>query len=345
VGGTARVDDGAESVQSQESTTEDLLPRDDGEDTPADSSGEDTAEAKAESGKPQKTSAQKEVITVSDEKGRRKVEVDWNNRDQLRKYVQMAHGARKWQAERDSARTEVAKVAGEKEELQKNWNVLESAYQKQGIAGVIDLLEGKPGAHKEWEKKAIERARFLEDATPEQLEAFRAKEAAEQLRRETAQIRKENEEFRKKISEEKDTADLRSLESKLHPVFDRYRFADKLGDSNDEHMFDEMLWNSALRRLEPYEEKGLPISPELIEREFRAVASAIRKRIGSQAEKKASKAIDQKKQEATENAQAQVRSGYKQSGGAAKEARDLIDGRNLTGLLSNWKKYGSLFNK
>jgi predicted ATPase with chaperone activity len=109
-------------------------------------------------------------------------------------------------------------------------------------------------------------------------------------------------------------------------------------------MFDEMLWNTALKRLEPYEEKGLDLTPELVEREFYNVSKALRSRIGLQAEKKASKAIEQKKREATENVQSKVMSGYKTEG-AAQEARGLIDSNNLTGLLKNWGKYGSLFKK
>jgi hypothetical protein len=144
--------------------------------------------------------------------------------------------------------------------------------------------------------------------------------------------------------QEKETAELRSLESTVHPVFDRYRFADKLGDSDTEQMFDEMLWNAALKRLEPYEEKGLPITADLVEREFKSVSTALRKRINLQAEKKAAKAVEQKKREATENVQAAVSNGYRSSS-AAKEAEDLIKSGNIAGLFKGWGKYGKVFNK
>jgi hypothetical protein len=66
--------------------------------------------------------------------------------------------------------------------------------------------------------------------------------------------------------------------------------------------------------------------------------------MSAQAQKTATRAVEQKKQEATENAQAKVKSGYKVDGNKASEARDLINSGNLTGLLKNWGKYGSLFN-
>lgn len=331
--------DSDQVVTGQESTNDDLLPG--SEDAPA-----DPQNAKGTGQSPTKSDVSaKEVITVTDETGkRRKVEVDYSDRQAIKKAVEMMHGARKWQAERDQARQEVAKERTEKAELKANWNAMETAFQRGGVEGLIDLLEGKHGAYKAWEQKAIQRAKFLEQASPEEVQALEAREQATKSTRELERIRKENEEFRKQMTQTKEEADLSALSSRVTPVFDKYRFADKLGDSNDEHMFDEMLWNSALKRLEPYEEKGLEISPELVEREFRNVALAIRKRIGLQAEKKASKVIEQKKQEATENVQAKVMSGYK-TGGAAKEARDLIESRNLTGLLKNWGKYGGLFNK
>lgn len=331
-----QVDDG-QVVTTQESTDLDLLQE--SEDTPSDSRDEEPASSEAN----QETSPTKEVITISDDKGRRKVEVDFSDKDKLRKYVQMAYGARKWQAERDQARQEVAQERQEKSDLKNNWEALENAYSNKGVEGVVDLIEGRAGAYKSWMEKQLERHEFLRSASPKELEAFQAREESDLRGKELERMRRENEQFRQQMEKEREQVELRSLESQVHPVFDKYRFADKLDNADDEHMFDEMLWNSALKRLEPYEEKGLPITQELVDREFRQVAMAIRKRIGLQAEKKASKTINQKKQEATENVQAKVMSGYKTSG-TVTEARDLIQSGNLTKLLQNWGKYGKVFN-
>ena len=103
-------------------------------------------------------------------------------------------------------------------------------------------------------------------------------------------------------------------------------------------MFDEMLWQTSLKKLEEYEQKGLDISPEVIDREFRAVSSALRRRINVQAEKRASKAVDQKKQEATENVQARVKSGYT---GKSDEARlkQMISDGDTGSIFKNWSSF------
>lgn len=295
------------------------------------------AEATAKSPVP----AGKEFITVTDEKGKRKVEIDFNNKDQIKKYAQLAHGARKWQAERDQVAAKAKELEGQLSSLKSNWDVLESTYQKGGVEGLIDLLEGKPGAFREWEAARMERADFLKKASPAERELFEAKEREAVRQRELEEIRRQNEDFKKSVQAEREAAELKSLESTVHPVFDRYRFADKLGDSDTEQMFDEMLWNTALKRLEPYEEKGL-LTSDLVEKEFKTVAVSLRKRINVQAEKRAAKAVEQKKQEATENVQAAVSSGYR-SNDLSKEAMDLARQGNLTALFKGWSKFQKAF--
>lgn len=297
-------------------------------------SAEPTAKSPASTGK--------ESITITDDKGKRKVEIDWNNKEQLKKYVQMAHGARKWQAERDQALSAKKDLESKVASLSGNWETLESAYQAKGVAGLVDLLEGRQGAFDEWEKSRIDRYNFLQKASPEQRELLAAKEAEAVRQSELERIRRENEEFKRSISQEREAAEVKALEGTVHPVFDRYRFADKLGDRDTEAMFDELLWNNALKRLEPYEEKGIPLSADLVEKEFKAIAVALRKRINVQAEKKAAKAVEQKKQEATENVQAAVSNGYRASN-VNKEAMDLAKAGNLGALFKNWNKFKGSF--
>jgi flagellar hook protein FlgE len=331
------LEDYGTEARSNESTQEDLLPGQSG-DTPKDS--KDAANAKAQ-GNP--STSDKEIITVTDELGnKRKVEIDYSNKEAVKKAVLLANGARKWQAERDKALESTKKTQAELEQIRKDWATLDEAFQ-QGPEALFDLLSGKQGAFKDHLTKHQERQEFLKHASPEEIKALEAQERADRTARELEKIRKEQEEFRKQVMGEKEQAEERALEAKIHPVFDKYRFADKLGDAQDEHLFDKMLWTSALENLQQYEEQGQTITPELIDKEFRSVATTLRKRINVQAEKKAGKVVEQKKREAAENVQAKVMSGYK-TGGTAQEARDLLNKGDLTSLLKGWGKYGGLFN-
>lgn len=345
-------DNSEEYVTAGESTT-DESPFPSASDSDSTQETADSIEALAsktgnsEGKSPPKTSADREVLTITDERGKRKVEVDFSDRESLKKHVQMAFGARKWQAERDQARGDVAKAKEQLTGLQSNWKALEDAYSSSGIEGLVDLLEGRRGAFSDWEKQRLDRHEFLKKASPEEAELLREREKRTKLEQADVRRQREHDERMRKFEEERTAIDLRAAESKIHPAFDKYRFADKLGDTDAEQMFDEMLWSTAMQRLEPYEEKygsAMAIPPEVVNQTFRDVAAKVRSRISSQAEKKVARTVEQKKQEAAENVQAKVKSGYK-TDGVAKEAAALMNAGNLTGLLKNWSKYRGVFNR
>lgn len=330
-------DGGEHEVRSENSVVDDLLPGD-SEDTPTDQSA--TAEPKADG---KQTASEKEVVTVTDESGRkRKIEIDYSDREATKKAHLMAAGMRKYQAERDQGIQARKDLETKLQEREKDWSALESAFQK-GPEELFDLLTGRRGAFKEHVGRNVQKAEFLKNASPEEIQAMEAREQAENTSRELDRLRKDNEKFKKEVQEERDTAELRSLESRVNPAFSKYSFTDKLGNEDREQMFNEMLWNTALKRLEPYEEKGIDITPELVDSKFKEVATALRTQISTQANKRVGKVVEQKKQEATENVQSKVMSGYKTGGGKAQEARNLINKNDLTGLLKGWGTYGSLF--
>jgi hypothetical protein len=331
-------------VRAEESTQDEIQLDGEGGDTLQDSA--ETAKAAKASGKAEATpkiSGEKEVITVTDETGRkRKVEIDYSNREQIKKMAAAAAGMRKFQAERDREIGSRRELEAKLKERESDWSRLEEAFSK-GHEHLIDTLSGRQGAFQELINKEIERREFLKNASPEELQAMKAQEQADLTRKELDKIRKENEEFKAKVQQEREQAELKSMESKVHPVFEKYRFADRLGSAQDEHLFDEMLWNSSLKRLEQYEEKGLDLSPELIEKEFRAVATALRNRIGVQAQKKASQVVAQKKQEAIENVQSKVKSSSANSSDAEK-LRQAIASGDTGSIFKNWSTFSKVLS-
>lgn len=302
--------------------------------------------AETETAKPEaveveaKETPTKETITISDDKGRRKIEIDYSNRASIKKAFEMAHGGRKWQSERDSAVQKAVGLESKLADVQTTLDKLEQAFSEGGEAGVLDLLAGKAGAHKDWAKRVLERDRLAE-RDPEAHRQLLRDERLEKLEREIERERTARSKDKQEVSTQREAAELASLESNVHPSFDKYRFDGKLGDSSAEQMFDEMLWTSALKRLEPYETNG-KLSKQVIDEKFREVSAQLRKQMGQQVEKKVAKVVEQKKQEATSNAQAATVSGYK-TGGIKKEAADLMQKGDLTSLFKGWGKYKAAF--
>jgi len=292
-----------------------------------------------------KPSQQKERIPVGKDK-KEYIEIDYEDREGIKNAYLMARGARKWQAQKDETEKKFTALDTEHRNLKSNWEALEQAFSKQGVEGVIDLLEGRSGAYQAHLEQQLRRAEFLKNATPEEKANLEAREIAAKQARELERERAENKKFREDMQKERETAELRSLESRLHPEFEKYRFRGKLGDTTDEHMFDEMLWTTALKKLEPYEEKGLEITPEMVSTAFRSVSQSLRKRIVSHGEKVAQKAVETKKAQAAERVQSTVSSTYE--GGKGKSAREealgLIQKGDLASVFKQWSRLGGALN-
>lgn len=323
------------SISASDSTMDDV------EEKPEQTADETAAASGTSPKETQKPSTDKETITVSDDQGnKRKVEIDYSNRASIKKAFELMHGARKWQAERDRATATEKEIRAKYETDRKVLDALEAAYEQRGELGVIDLIAGKQGASDEFVRRQIERAKFLEKASPAEKEQLAQKERLEQLEKQLAKQEKEGQSREERVKAERQAAEIETLKSRVHPSFEKYRFDGKLGDEATEDMFDQMLWNTAMSNLKPYEEKGLEITREMVEKEFRNVSTTLSKRINMQAEKRATKAVEQKKTEATENAQSATNAAYKKGGSLGAEARDLINKGDFKSLISNWSKYG-----
>lgn len=308
--------------------------------TEAEASTEDVPEAKTEE------PSTVEYITVTDDKGRRKIAIDFSDKEKLKKLASMAYGANKWKVERDNLVKELEKskgVASKSSELEENWNVLESTFKKEGIEGLVDLLQGKRGAYKEHLQQQMEKQKFLERASPEELKLFQEQEDRNRLARELEEERRANQEFRQRYEAEKEANELAALSGIVHPTFEKYRFAGKLGNADDEQMFDEVLWGQMQKHLAPYEEKGVAITRELVDSTLKNISGQLRKRLAAQTERKVSKVIEQKKQEAAESAQSATKAAYRPQSETAKEAMGHIQGGSLSNLFSNWNKYKGSF--
>lgn len=285
----------------------------------------------------------REKVSVFDDSGRREIEVDFADRETLKKYVQMAHGARKWQADRDKT---VEKLSQSQERLRKvedNLKALDDAFQREGVEGVIDLLHGERGASKKWIESKVERADFLKYANPDQVRALETQEQFEKLQREMKLEQQRNQEYKKTIDAEREEATQRSLEAIIEPSFMKYGFTGKLGNSEDEDLFNKMLYRTVMDNLQSKD--GENINSADIEGEFKKISESLSRRITAQAEKKASKIVDDKKKVATQAVQKTVKSNQSKDSAMEQEVGELLKNRDYTKLFSGIRKYNSFLGR
>lgn len=284
-----------------------------------------------------------EELIVKGPNGRKKkLKVDYTDKDKIKRAFRLAYEGRAvWQKERDSARSELSQVQEEFSSLKSDWEKLETAYNSNGVAGLVDLLEGREGAYLEYRRQELEREQQIQNMSDSEREAY-DKESA--LRAQDAQNQKLREEYEAKlqeIEERQQQAEMRSLESKIHPSFDRYRFKGTLGDEIAETEFDEMLWNRALSSLEKVSEET-ELTQSMIDKEFRRIATRIKKHLNTQVEKRVKKTVSKQKKDATRKVQARVSKGMQTSQDAQAFRDNMKSGNIVDGLSSFFKAGGKL---
>lgn len=282
--------------------------------------------------------ASKELLEILDGKGNRKqIEVDFSDRETLKKTFQDRHnfekGMRKMQTERDAANKKIEEMSKELA----TFELLKRAYEDDGVEGIIDTIagQGQKGFHQTYLTKKLEEQEWLKRASPEQLHAKELQERLNRLERDQARREAEVTDKLTKAEKHREETEQRQLDSMFLPAMDKYGFKGKLGDSEAEELFDDNLFESVKRNLSKLVSEGdqdIEVTPALIEQEFKKVSSIMNKRVSQQVEKKTDSIIQQKKNDAKEAVQSQVKSSYKQSS-VAKEHMDLIRKGSLAELF------------
>jgi hypothetical protein len=274
-----------------------------------------------------------EEIIISDESGRKKITVDWNDRTKLKKYVEMAAGMRKFQAERDRVKAELSKVQSDSREYVDSWTAIETAYSKEGIKGLINLVTGEADGYDKLLQRELGKLKARETATPSELERMDLEEKFQREARERQKLQAQVEAQLKKATEEREQASLKSLESRVLPAFEKHRFAGKLGDAKVEDRLDKAIWRETLEVLENYPDH-VELTPSMIEKEFREASNTYRKLINKQAEEKTKQVIQKKRVAAQETAAVKAMSGMRSNDARDAFKSDIRKG-DLTSALTS----------
>ena len=179
-----------------------------------------------------------EFVETSDGK---KVKIDYNDRDRVKRAHLLARQGRVWQAERDQARAELESMKPELEDLKGVVDALEAV--KDDPAELYRLITGGEN----WEElieKEIQQREEIAQLTPAQLDVYNKHKLAE--KREAELLRKE-EAWRRKLQDAENTkleAEKNNQQALIKGAFNEYRFANTLGDPVLEHKLDRMVFNN-----------------------------------------------------------------------------------------------------
>jgi len=237
-----------------------------------------------------------EYINVTDDSGKKRLKIDWNDKETIKKQLSLLAGARKWQAERDSALAKVKEVEGKQDSI-KAWDAIESAWTKSGLEGVVDLLGGKQGHFKEWRDAEFAKVAQYNAASQPERDFMDMQERLSKQAKENEELTTRLKGESEKSIQKKQEAEAAEMRSYAVDAFSKHRFDGTMGDPVAEQQINEVVWSQALSKIDAMPE-GTAITPALMEREFKAAADLFRKHISTQVASGTKKMIEQKKEQA-----------------------------------------------
>lgn len=273
-----------------------------------------------------------EEIFVTDHTGRKKVRVDYSDREKIKKYVAMAAGGKKWKVEKDQLSNELKEIKPKYQEMQQMWNELNELFEDGGPQALINRIAGEDGAWDEIIAKEVEKVRALEDASPAELERIKLQEELEKERKLRERTLKQQEKLQQERELEREATTQKELESQINPTFDKYRFAGQLGDPEAEERLDAAIWSTALSNLQSLPE-DVELTKSVIDREFRSVANSFRKVLKTQATNETKKVISKKKQDASTKVAAAAMKGMRSNVDRDQHIENIKKG-NVQGALA-----------
>jgi hypothetical protein len=276
-----------------------------------------------------------EILVTGPDGKRRKIKVDFNDRQSAVKNARLAAGARKWQAERDRAQAQLKKLEGSQEKVD-GFNALNEAYEVGGPLAVLRAMIGEQEAD-QWLAGQYQRHEFRQNASEDELKYLDAQERSEQQSRELDRLKKTQEEWQQKVESEREAAEVAEVQSLFNPLFEKYRFAGKVEDANLAQELDEMVFERARANLRKLEANGVALDRTSMERAIRAAANSLRKFTNQESERKASQRVSATKEKALASAQKRTQRGYAKNEGNDK-ARDMIRRGDIGGFF---KSFGS----
>lgn len=268
--------------------------------------GEDADEQEA-SASPK--NADVEDVSVTDERGKRSVRVDFSDRDAIRQAVRQAAGMRKYQSERDAARRELASLKEGQPDLQKDaedFRKLSKAWDEKGLDGLLGVLSGGKQTIESLVEERIKHREWASKASPAELDAFNAREAAKTAEAAAEKARREFEGYKTDLEKKQTEADRSVVEAYTKRGFAEHRFAGKLGDASLEHQLDELLWAGTREALMQLPDDA-EFTAEAVGAEFARRAAVLKRAVKQETDKQVRGVMKQKKIEAKEKVQTQVR--------------------------------------
>lgn len=256
------------------------------------------------------------------------------DKEAIKKILPLAEGARRWQSERDSWQSKYKEIEKPYGDLKSNWDRLETAFQREGIEGVLDIIQGKPGASKEyWESKYQERLAYERAPAHEQARIDHER-MIDELRREKAKYQADAEERQTRLTKMQEAETETQMMADLRPHFNSFRFDGKLGDKEAESEYNQMVWDKTVDSLAQITAAGAPLNAQTIRYEFKKTYDRYAKVLKVNQDASVKAAVSS----AQNNAKKALASSVRSSSSASGSDKKVDTGSSAQSLSNAWGK-------
>ena len=213
----------------------------------------------------------------------KKVKIDYNDREKIKRVTAMAAGARKWQSERDEFKTQLDEMSGKYTELKETMDYLEEI--KDDHADLFEAITGNTLESKfqEW----AEEQNMLSGMTENEKSMYLSNQEHTKRMREVERQKVELQKQLDKAEKERQEAAEAKQTSIANPVFFKYNFDNELGDPKAEYRLNNMLWSEAKKELSAYDS----VTPDMVEETFERISNEVRTAFNIKAKNEVKKTV------------------------------------------------------
>lgn len=275
----------------------------------------------SEEGEPQTPADDIEYIKA----GGKKVKVDFNDRENIKRVYAMAAGARQWQAERDSLKTTNTELEKKYGEIKETLDFLED--NRHDDEKIFELTTGK--SLNETFKAWAEEQQMIVGMTESEKELYLSNQ---DHRQRIAEVEKRERQLQAKL-ENASKLEAEAAESKqtsiANPIFFKYNFDNELGDPQLEYNLNNMLWDATKKEMSQYD----TVTPDMFEESFKRISNQVRSGFKNKAQDVVKKTVKNKQKAVKAKAQEMAVAAPKNS--LKLDMEEKIKSGDIVGLMSS----------
>jgi hypothetical protein len=286
-----------------------------------------------------------EKLTVKGANGPEEIEINYSDREAIKKAYSMAHGARKWQSERDVAQKRLKEIEPDYTDAVKTRDTIVDTFKEAGLKGLVNFLMQDAAAYQKMIDVEVDKAMLYKTASPD----VKAKIDAEARYEEMLQKMKFQEEKNAKdaqrieqqraaqIAEQQAVAE-QSFNTMAATALRMHSFDGKLGDPELETRINDSVWSGVRKALSQLPD-DTDVTPQLLDGLVAKEAALFGKGLGKKVETEVKQKIETKKQDSATKLASAAQQGMGKSG-VAEKFSDALDKGDTASAIKAWLSGG-----